>query len=513
MSTPLPLARAAREPLPAGAPAPAGPGALLVPLGALVVLLLVYAGTFASMVTIWARSSTFAHGALIFPLAAWLVWRQRGALASVARRPCHPALALLAVLGLLWLMARLAQVQVAAQFALVGMIPAALAAMLGLRLVRAIAFPLAYLLLAVPSGEVLIAPLIDFTAAFTVGALQLTGVPVLREGSFLILPTGTWAVEDACSGLRYLIASFALGTLYAYHTYRSLRRRLLFVAASVLLPILANGVRAYVIVMLGHWTDMRLAAGIDHVIYGWVFFCFLLLLLFWLGSFWREAPASASPPAAPATPAPVPLAAALACVALALAWPLLLAAWSLHPAPLAAAPRQLAIDAAPGLDSGPAPALLRHVNPDAHYLASFRHGARAITLQVALYRRQRPGAELIAAGGAPFDATWRRLDDRRRQVALGGGALAVLQSVLEKDGAKLLVWRWYRQSGVETNSALRVKLLLAVHKLLRQREDGTEIVVATGYEDNPEQAAAALTGFLTLMRPSILRGVDHDGVN
>ncbi|MFZ3287889.1 MAG: exosortase C-terminal domain/associated protein EpsI, partial [Telluria sp.] len=100
-----------------------------------------------------------------------------------------------------------------------------------------------------------------------------------------------------------------------------------------------------------------------------------------------------------------------------------------------------------------------------------------------------------------------------RQVALGGGALAVLQSVLEKDGAKLLVWRWYRQSGVETNSALRVKLLLAVHKLLRQREDGTEIVVATGYEDNPEQAAAALTGFLTLMRPSILRGVDHDGVN
>ena len=104
------------------------------------------------------------------------------------------------------------------------------------------AFPLAYLLLAVPFGEALIPPLIDFTADFTVTALQLTGIPVYREGSFFTIPSGNWSVVEACSGLRYLIASFTLGTLYAYLTYRSLKRRLIFIALSVIVPIIANGV-------------------------------------------------------------------------------------------------------------------------------------------------------------------------------------------------------------------------------------------------------------------------------
>ena len=139
-----------------------------------------------------------------------------------------------------------------------------------------------------PFGEALIPPLIDFTADFTVTALQLTGIPVYREGSFFTIPSGNWSVVEACSGLRYLIASFTLGALYAYLTYRSLKRRLIFIALSVIVPIIANGVRAYLIVMTGHLSDMSLAVGIDHLIYGWVFFGLVMLLLFWAGSFWRE---------------------------------------------------------------------------------------------------------------------------------------------------------------------------------------------------------------------------------
>src|SRR4029077_9557246 len=141
---------------------------------------------------------------------------------------------------------------------------------------------------AVPFGEALIPPLINFTADFTVGALQLTGVPVYREGSFFTIPSGNWSVVEACSGLRYLIASFTLGALYAYLTYRSLKRRLVFIGLSIIVPVLANGVRAYLIVITGHLSDMRLAVGIDHLIYGWVFFGIVMLLLFWIGTFWRE---------------------------------------------------------------------------------------------------------------------------------------------------------------------------------------------------------------------------------
>ena len=115
-----------------------------------------------------------------------------------------------------------------------------------------LAFPLLFLLFAVPFGEVFIAPLIEFTADFTVAAVQLTGIPVLRNGTRFDLPTGSWSVVEACSGVRYLISSVTLGCLYAYLTYRSTTRRALFVALSIVVPIIANGLRAYMIVMIGH---------------------------------------------------------------------------------------------------------------------------------------------------------------------------------------------------------------------------------------------------------------------
>ena len=58
---------------------------------------------------------------------------------------------------------------------------------------------------------------------------------------------------------------------------------MLFVALSVIVPIVANGLRAYMIVMIAHLSDMKLALGVDHLIYGWVFFGLVMLLLFWVG--------------------------------------------------------------------------------------------------------------------------------------------------------------------------------------------------------------------------------------
>ncbi len=48
---------------------------------------------------------------------------------------------------------------------------------------------------------------------------------------------------------------------------------------------LANTLRAYIIVMLGHFSDMKVATGADHLIYGWVFFGLVMFLLFWIGGF------------------------------------------------------------------------------------------------------------------------------------------------------------------------------------------------------------------------------------
>ncbi|WP_139842728.1 exosortase A, partial [Janthinobacterium sp. GW458P] len=273
--------------------------ALLLALAAVVLL---YHATFWSMVELWSRSQTFAHGFMIVPISAWLAWRRRARLAALAHRPSPWGLLLLALLGLAWLLADAANVQVVEQYAATAMLPACVLAILGWPAVRVLAFPLAYLFLAVPFGEIFLEPLIDFTASFTVAALQLTGVPVFRDGNNLSLPTGNWSVVEACSGLRYLIAALALGALYAHLNFRSARRRLAVMAAALLVPILANGVRAYLIVMLGHLSNMRLAVGVDHLVYGWLFFGLVALLLFWIAARWREAPLLRA-----AQPAPAPV--------------------------------------------------------------------------------------------------------------------------------------------------------------------------------------------------------------
>jgi exosortase len=130
--------------------------------------------------------------------------------------------------------------------------------------------------------------MMQWTADFTVFALQLSGVPVLREGLQFVIPTGSWSVVEACSGVRYLIASFMVGTLFAYLNYRSSWRRAVFMLVSLLVPIVANWVRAYLIVMTGHLSGNELAVGADHLIYGWVFFGIVIGLMFMIGARWTE---------------------------------------------------------------------------------------------------------------------------------------------------------------------------------------------------------------------------------
>tara|TARA_R110002072_G_scaffold84388_25_gene191495 strand:+ start:9200 stop:10726 length:1527 start_codon:yes stop_codon:yes gene_type:complete len=251
-------------------------------------VLLIFHQTAWSMVYIWSRSETFAHGFLILPISLWLIWTRRDLLVSINPQPAWWVGLLLLPIGFGWLLAWLVDVAVIQQLALVAMLIVGSWAIMGHRLGMVMAFPLFFLFFAVPIGEGLVAPMMEFTATSTVWMIQMTGIPVYREGLYFSLPTGNWSVVEACSGVRYIIASITVGVLYAYLTYRSWTRRLIFVLVSAIMPVFANTVRAYMIVMLGHMSDMTIATGADHLVYGWVFFGIVIFLLFWVGSFFRE---------------------------------------------------------------------------------------------------------------------------------------------------------------------------------------------------------------------------------
>jgi exosortase A len=489
-------------------------------IAALCALLGVYLPTAAAMAEIWWRSQTFAHGFLILPVCLWLVWRQRDRLAAVRCRPSPPMLLVLAALGATWMLAAVANVQVLQQYMLVSMLAVTVAAVLGWRYAAAIAFPLAYLLLAVPFGEVFIPPLIEFTTRFTVGALQMVGIPVFQENNYLALPSGNWSVVEACSGLRYLIASVALGTLYAYLTYRSPVRRVAFMVVAVVLPVLANGVRAFTIVLVGHLSNMTLAVGIDHLIYGWLFFGLVSVLMFWTGARWREA-ALPLPAGSPAVTAPSSTPAAFA--AMALAAVLVAAVWPpLAGIALQAAPPDRAPEARLSLLPPPPPWRTADMAPnDWHVLhrgqpqrwqANYIHGASKVSLQLTWYRHQSKGEELLARvwNALPLDGPqWKELASEPRTVRVGSHSFTVEQTIVQAGAVKLLVWRWYRQAGVDTDSPLLLKLLLARSKLLGGADGAAEISLTAGYDEQPAQAAAAMHNLLTAMLPAINQGLDH----
>jgi exosortase A len=469
---------------------------------ALLLPILIHFATAHSIVAIWNRSETFAHGYVILPISLWLAWQRRGTLRQMSATPFWPGFVLLALCGFGWLLAELGDVQIVKQYAFAAMLPLTALAVLGRRIARVLAFALLFLLFAVPFGEIFIDPLINVTANFTIDALRATGIPVLREGNSFSIPSGNWSVVEACSGLRYLIASFTLGTLYAYLTYRSRWRQALFVLLSILVPIIANSGRAYMIVMMGHLSGMTMAVGFDHLIYGWVFFGIVMFLLFWLGTFWREdhTPAKDEPlPAADGQPAST---ATLAAAALAVAvcvgiWPAY-ASYLQHSAVNPATPQL----AAPALAWQPAAAFADwtpgFAPAPARFQGFYTNGSDQAGLSLLYYRAQGTGSRLISSTNhlVAEKTAWRSSGGGVRTETIGARTLGVREEVLADARGKMLAWHWYRIDGKDTRSDYVGKAYQVAQKAFHGSDDGAAIIVFARFDDSPEQARATLRTFL-----------------
>lgn len=474
-------------------------------------ILLVHADTARSMVAIWWRSETFAHGFLVLPIALWLAWRDRDALALVPARPYLPALAATGIAALLWLVTTAGDVQALRQLALVLMLQAALVAVLGLACARVLLFPLLFLLFAVPAGEFLLPTMIDWTADFTVFALQLTGVPVYREVNHFIIPSGAWSVVEACSGLRYLIASLMIGVLFAAISYRSPWRRLAFIGAAILVPLVANWVRAYTIVMIGHLSDNRLAVGIDHLIYGWVFFGIVMGLLFWIGSLWSEPPLPAPAGVRPAPAAPQASAGtfyAVAVAAVAIAASALAAYVAMKPAPVRLAPAlALAVPAgvvpAATLPTSWAPGF---TGENLRLQQGYVRNGVPVGLHVLVYANQVKGRELVTSINTfvrADDFAWRELEHGSLPVRFGDREVEAGRLVIGRDPQRYLVAWTYWIDGHVTASPAVAKAWLAWARLRGRPDTSALIAVVVPQSAGPKAAAEAFAALAPAVEQAV----------
>jgi len=449
----------------------------LVGLAAVLLLGAIYWQTVWHMAQVWLDSVTFRHGLVIVPISAWLIWRRRRLLLQTPLQPNRWAACALAVPVAAWWLGRATDVSVVQEAAMVAMIPMLVTAVLGTAAFKILRFPLLYLFFAVPVGWFLVPPLMHVTAFFAVHGLQWSGIPVFQDGFRISVPTGDFLVANACSGIRYLIACLALGTLFAYLFYRSRWRRALFMALAFVVPVVANGIRAYGIILLAYLSDMRIATGFDHIIYGFIFFSVVLFLMFWLGSLFRE-DTEAAQHAAQETPGrrspgshtfgPVAIAAVVGVIIVALG-PLAWAgvtAWGMQ------APQVAAGALFTGGNAWQGPASVQGVwhphfaGQHKQFAGGYRQAGRRVAVFVEAYAYPHEGKGVVSSLNRVTDNPHQLIDADEYRVANLDSAhptLRVRQSIVQTRRGQRLVWSWYRVAGHSTANRVVEKL----HEALR----------------------------------------------
>jgi exosortase A len=253
--------------------------------GAIALILLLFFRDVADMVTIWWTSSTFTHCLFILPLVGWLIWQRRDEVMLRTPQIWAPGLVLVFAAGFGWILGEAAGVSLIRHASLVMMIQASAITLLGPSVARALIFPLFYLFFLVPFGEELVPPLQTVTAKLCMLFLGWAGIPAHIEGVFITTPTGYFEVAEACAGVKFLVAMVAYGALVANVCFRKWVRRIAFMALVLVVPILANGIRAYGTIHISALTSNDFAESIDHVVYGWFFFAVVMIIV--MGIAWK----------------------------------------------------------------------------------------------------------------------------------------------------------------------------------------------------------------------------------
>ena len=482
----------------------------------LILPILMYWQTAWSMVEIWWRSETFTHGFLILPISLYLIWQKRDELSKQPVNCNFWGLIPLALCGVLWFLANLVDISVIQQLMFTAMFPVLVLILFGWSVTRTILFPLCFLIFMVPFGERLVPSLIEFTAFFTIRSIELTGIPIYWEGTHLSLPSGNWSVVEACSGIRYLIASIALGSLYCYITFRSFIKRSVFFGLFIIVPVLANGMRAFMIVMIGHFSSMKLATGVDHLIYGWVFFGIVMFVMFYIGSFFSdESPSGAEVDEEPKTDQlfstvneryTVSNVAVALALCLVVVWPLVARQEQISSdtevvSQLSDLPAQLGgwqLESAAITDWHP---IYQGTTAEIHVV--YRKADQRIGLFLEHYPHQRQNAELVNSQNVLVEerSIWKQVENTVTAVSDIDGLTKVKQARLKSNTQNLLVWNWYHLAGMNTVSDYLGKLYGVYGKLLKGDESATGVILYMEYEDSLEQQQQSLSAFSALLLP------------
>ncbi len=246
----------------------------------LLLTVLVYRGTFATLWRTWATNPNYSHGYLIPPVVAFLLWRDRGRFLDRRSSGSGWGVFLVAVALLGHVVSLRAGVFMTQGYSFVLLLFGLSLIFFGGRATRTVWFPLAYLVFMLPMPPYLMNVAsfrLKLVAAHVGSAIAIKmGIPLARSGMTIHIPAGSLRIADPCSGLRSLIALVALGALFAWFTSgRGWKRGVLFLSA-IPLAVLGNTIRIAILCAVANVWGIDVALGFFHDFSGFLLFAIAL---------------------------------------------------------------------------------------------------------------------------------------------------------------------------------------------------------------------------------------------
>jgi exosortase len=244
-----------------------------------------YAPLAVRLATSWWQDPNYTHGFFVPVFSLFLIWERREQLAAIRIQPSWSGLVILLFALMALVLGTIDSRFFLSRLSLLFFVAGMVVFLAGWKHLAAVAFPLAFLVLMIPSVTLLdritfpLQMIASKTASFL---LLLMGIPAVREGNIILLPSARLEVAEACSGIRSLLSLITLTVIYGYMAETKIRVRMLLVLLAIPVSVLANALRiALTGVVVEHW-GIAGAEGTPHMLAGWLIFAGSLALVFLL---------------------------------------------------------------------------------------------------------------------------------------------------------------------------------------------------------------------------------------
>jgi exosortase A len=144
-------------------------------------------------------------------------------------------------------------------------------------------FPAIFLIFLVPVWGILTPFLQQLSTQSVTFIMGYSGIPTYVEGNMITIPPGIFEIADGCSGLRYLLVSLAISSLFIFLNIRKASHGAIFLTVAIIGALITNWLRITGLILIGYFTDMESSLMTDHNTFGWYLYIPFMMGLFYFG--------------------------------------------------------------------------------------------------------------------------------------------------------------------------------------------------------------------------------------